>query len=520
MGFKQTGVFEIVAAAENNPNAKKTYKHNFPNVELLDDIKSIDFYALKQKTGRIDVVIGGPPCQGFSNANRQKAKTISANNNLVKEYVRAITEIRPAAFVMENVSMLRSNTHRFYYSENDRETIDALHISLSKEKIELLAKKYRPWPAKQLLKTLDDYKLYLWDEKEHQIINLLYRQRRNQSKFDKAAVKYRKRLETMASRLMNKERTEPSIEDDLAFKYEQEMAVSLRGYYRHESSREVVLAAIEKALMIQRMYLHYSELVNNGIVIDGFECQNSICARVYSYSVIDYITGVLKQSPYNYHMAPGILNAADFGAPQKRERYVIIGVKSGNATLPTGEYTKETYRTVRDAIEDIENVPTTFDVSAPPKDLQAMHPAQGSLCNLLRDSIKLYNHVITETTDTAKKRFEALKQGQRFHDLPDDLKQTYTDEKRTQNTIYLRLRYDEPSGTVVNIRKSMWVHPTVDRALSVREAARLQTFPDSFVFEGPKDAQYQQVGNAVPPIMAEAIANSIATALSVLKSKK
>ena len=90
---------------------------------------------------------------------------------------------------------------------------------------------------------------------------------------------------------------------------------------------------------------------------------------------------------------------------------------------------------------------------------------------------------------------------------------TYTDPSRTQNTIYLRLNYDEPCGTVVNVRKSMWIHPTLDRAISVREAARLQTFPDSFIFCGTKDQQYQQVGNAVPPIMAKAIAKKVAKLL-------
>ena len=55
----------------------------------------------------------------------------------------------------------------------------------------------------------------------------------------------------------------------------------------------------------------------------------------------------------------------------------------------------------------------------------------------------------------------------------------------------------------------MWIHPIKDRAVSIREAARLQTFPDSFRFFGSKDAQYQQVGNAVPPLLAKAIAKQI-----------
>jgi DNA (cytosine-5)-methyltransferase 1 len=55
----------------------------------------------------------------------------------------------------------------------------------------------------------------------------------------------------------------------------------------------------------------------------------------------------------------------------------------------------------------------------------------------------------------------------------------------------------------------MWIHPIHDRALSIREAARLQTFPDSFVFYGVKDSQYQQIGNAVPPILAKALAQQL-----------
>ena len=86
-----------------------------------------------------------------------------------------------------------------------------------------------------------------------------------------------------------------------------------------------------------------------------------------------------------------------------------------------------------------------------------------------------------------------------------------------QNTIYMRLKYDEPSGTVVNVRKSMWIHPELDRAISIREAARLQTFPDSFIFEGTKDSQYQQVGNAVPPFLAKAVAESIISILDQIQ---
>ena len=116
------------------------------------------------------------------------------------------------------------------------------------------------------------------------------------------------------------------------------------------------------------------------------------------------------------------------------------------------------------------------------------------------------NHITTKTTDVAMKRFRAIEQGKNFHSLKTEMKDTYSKPERTQKTIYLRLDPTKPCGTVVNVRKSMWIHPELDRAITVREAARLQSFPDSFVFEGSKDSQYQQVGNAVPPLLAKGIA--------------
>lgn len=175
----------------------------------------------------------------------------------------------------------------------------------------------------------------------------------------------------------------------------------------------------------------------------------------------------------------------------------------------------ESYQ-LRDAIGDLEDVPPVFSLEDDKNGIVITEKANlGELATALRNATILRNHMITKTTDTAMERFRALKQGQNFHALDDELKtNTYTDASRTQNTIYLRLNYDEPSGTVVNVRKSMWIHPTLDRAISVREAARLQTFPDSFIFCGSKDKQYQQVGNAVPPIMAKSIAKKLAQTLT------
>ena len=121
----------------------------------------------------------------------------------------------------------------------------------------------------------------------------------------------------------------------------------------------------------------------------------------------------------------------------------------------------------------------------------------------------IYNHVCTDSRDVAKERFKMIKQGDNFHSLPYNLKDTYANPERTQNTIYKRLDYDNPSDTVVNVRKSMWIHPIKDRAISAREAARLQSFPDWYKFIGTKDSVYQQIGNAVPPLLGRAIAEKV-----------
>lgn len=106
LGFVQTKKYEVKVAFENNPNMQKTYRKNHPGVDVRGDVCAADYSEIKKKYGEIDIVIGGPPCQGFSNANRQKNTAVSLNNKLVKQYVRAVLELKPKAFIMENVSML------------------------------------------------------------------------------------------------------------------------------------------------------------------------------------------------------------------------------------------------------------------------------------------------------------------------------------------------------------------------------------------------------------------------------
>lgn len=514
LGFRQTQKFEIKAAFEKNLNAQKTYKKNHKDTDMYEDVCTTVYEDIINKYGRIDVVIGGPPCQGFSNANRQKNHAISQNNILVKEYVRAILELNPKAFIMENVSMLKSNVHRFYMNEDDIKVVERYEIPTIQNTIVLLEETYADTTFLQIVQNIDLINKYLWTEADYLLLNVVYRRRKNNEKCKKTLIKYKKKLLELAGHLK-----EQYSDQDEILKSNYEAAEALEGYFLNALSVKDTVDLIERTIMIQRMLSKAKELFDNKIVVDRYTADGPISAVLQSFAVLDYIKNILESDDNGYTIDDDVLCAASFGVPQKRMRYVIMGIKkniSEEAELPKGCVSPNKYATVEDAMLDISMVPTIVDASKdkgiPLEDIPRIKLSK--LAHKLRDSDILYNHIITATRETAKKRFAVIKQGENFHSLDASMKEdTYTDASRTQNTIYLRLKYDEPSGTVVNVRKSMWIHPEHNRAVSVREAARLQTFPDSFRFEGTKDSQYQQVGNAVPPILAKAIAEKLAELL-------
>ena len=512
LGFMQTQKYDIKVAFENSPYMQDTYRLNHPGVEVQGDVCAADYDAIKKKYGEIDVVIGGPPCQGFSNANRQKNHAISQNNMLVKQYIRAILELKPKAFVMENVSMLKSDVHRFYMEESDIETVKRCGIPVKSTPLHLLDAEYVFDGALEIVKDQQKIQQYLWPEQHYFELNVIYKAAKNLDKMKSALEKHKKKLCAAAADYAK------SSDNNHISRVSADAFQAVLDYYSGELDASALKSKIEPAIMIQRMLSKAQEIYENHIVVDAYSVEDGIAAVIRSFAVYDYLEKVLQAPENDYVLDKGVLCAADYGAPQKRMRFVVIGIKrsiSPKVALPKGRFDADEYRTVRDAISDLEDVTPVFDLEDDKNGIRIERKENlNELASALRNAEVLRNHIVTKTTDIAMERFRALKQGQNFHALDESLKMnTYTDAARTQNTIYLRLNYDEPSGTVVNVRKSMWIHPTLDRAISVREAARLQTFPDSFVFCGSKDKQYQQVGNAVPPIMAKSIAKKLAKIL-------
>lgn len=507
-GFMQTNKYDIKVAFENSPYMQKTYQANHPGVKVMGDVCAAKYDEIEKEYGKIDVVIGGPPCQGFSNANRQKSHIISKNNMLVKQYIRAILELQPKGFVMENVSMLKSDVHRFFLSKNDRSIIKKYKIPARNTQLCLLEEKYAFRGAAAIIRDIKRVKQYLWPEDHYAEMNIILKYSKNKAKLKRTLKKHEPALSLIAGRHIKSEPKEYILMKD------SEAFTAVLDYYGNKIDEEKLLQAITPAIMIQRMLGISKEIYENDIVVDSYSSRNGVAASIRSFAVFDYLKAILESENNGYVIDSDVLCAADYGAPQKRMRFVVMGVKKEYADevrLPQGRFKEGEYRTVRDAIEDLETVQPVTEI----EDDVGIHMEKrtdlGELGSSLRNSDVLMNHIVTKTTDVALQRFKALKEGENFHSLSDELKDnTYTDASRTQNTIYLRLKYDDPSGTVVNVRKSMWIHPTLDRAISVREAARLQTFPDSYVFYGSKDKQYQQVGNAVPPIMAKSIAKKLA----------
>lgn len=331
LGFKQTGKINIVAAAENNPNARKTYKRNFAEVKrLYPDVRTIDYNELKEAVGQVDIVIGGPPCQGFSNANRQHSTIISMNNRLVKEYVRAICELQPTAFVMENVAMLKSQVHRFFLEENDMTNAKILNLPLREDNIEILPQNMNFEGSRELILSAPNGVQYAWAETFYKTINLLYRYRINQPKFDLSLTKYEKKLVPQLQELFrgfNGTESSNRIQQKDSF-----MAIQILNYIENKEKREEsfdrVIQAIRDSLLIQRALLKVKELSDNNIhVFDYVEKDGGLYATVKSYSVLDYLQGILENEPYNYTLKCDTLNAISFGAPQRRERFIMVGLK-------------------------------------------------------------------------------------------------------------------------------------------------------------------------------------------------
>lgn len=194
-------------------------------------------------------------------------------------------------------------------------------------------------------------------------------------------------------------------------------------------------------------------------------------------TIFEEIQRQFKETGYDFNCIT--LNAADYGVPQYRERVFFYGTRIGvdfEAPIPTHGENRNPYNIVLDAIGDLAN--------------------KGE---------EVSNHVPLKHGEKNIRRYQLIPEGGRLpeNDLPADLYR-----KNFGNT-FKRLDRNKPSLTMVPGHNAFPIHPWLDRSLTVREAARIQTFPDDYIFSGRRDKQCMQVGNAVPVQLANAWAKQV-----------
>lgn len=222
-----------------------------------------------------------------------------------------------------------------------------------------------------------------------------------------------------------------------------------------------------------------------------------------------FLSSILKGlQQQRYRVCHGLLDAADYGVPQHRRRYFIVGHRQGvRFSLP--QPTVRNHVTVDDAIGDL---PPLQNGNTTCKKLYGASQPSKYAKGLRGDAAVCYNNLVTKNNATVVKRYHHIPQGGNWTDVPKELMSTYQNLSRCHTGIYHRLRANAPAIVIGNFRKNMLVHPTEQRGLSVREAARLQSFPDDYRFFGTIGFQQQQVSNAVPPLLAKSVFDAIVRA--------
>lgn len=339
-GFRLAG-YDIVMGIDINPAAIETYNHNFGSGKgICCNLLNYDegeIYHSKAMNEKVDVIIGGPPCQGFSSANRWNDTENDDRNKLFFEYVKFVDLLKPKVIVIENVRQILTK--------------------------------------------------------------------------------------------------------------------------------------------------------NSGYA----------CKKIYE---------IFESRGYKVNHC--VLNAEEYGVPQKRRRNFFVILK--NTKFDFGMMKKTKLFTVKDAISDL------YDFKK--NETGDYDSIQGIINNdflkYAKNSKIIRNHYISYPTKETQLKISFVPQGGNWENIPSELFKTIRINRHS--SAYRRLNENEPSVTIdTGNAHSNYYHPLFNRIPTVREAARLQSFSDAFVFRGSKSEQYRQVGNAVPPLLAKALASAI---LEVIDSEK
>ena len=585
--------YKFLLASDINENCELTHfvRYNkqlgLPTKFLRKDITEPDFITklIDELDGEeVDVVCGGPPCQSFSLAG--KRMTFDKKNNLFSYYLEVIRTLRPKYFVMENVKgILNKDNGRIkeLILENINSLVDyqklaelvplmgqcseqVIHTSLfDSNELSNVSKKINLF-----VKTKGDLKethigfCSSLEEKFKNIVrkNLSYDQSKTSKDIGTVRHGFRllKRIDNLSiiQKQLIDEKSNADISNDL---------------FNDEFDQLIQFLSIEKIISTMISGLKsldidiFQEIFSGLEVVDWSisKCLDFVLETTKNTPIEEKISKVINESRLYRINQPILVNAADFGVPQDRERILFIGCRSDQELITDIEptVTEDEKVTVYEALHDLDFISVnetleSYQDQDKQKDglpnrtaagIPTEEPKTGKSyadwCRIGRlrkkvnpdknwivsnhnefinseknghleyRNVELSNHQTSNHSEKVQKRLTAIQKTGNHKKSMEELKGTELFSKKRNYSV---LNPDRQSPTILTIPDD-FIHYNPPRALTVREMARLQSFDDSFVFQGKRTTggnrrkseipQYTLVGNAVPPLLARGIGMEI-----------
>ncbi|AHZ26227.1 DNA cytosine methyltransferase [Helicobacter pylori] len=512
-------------------------------------LKQIEFYSKKFGNDRVDLVVATTPCQGMSVANHKKKNDEIKRNSLVVESIDLIKQIKPRFFILENVpsfyktgcidkndnfleigSMIEQNLSGDYmlydevinfknFGANSSRT-RTLVIGVCKEfKDFISALEFFPdfKQEKTLKEVIGSLKPLTWGEYDSADFYHSFRT------YPKHMQEWIKDLKEGQSAFEN---TELNKKPHRIVGNKIVLNVSKNGDKYKRQKYHSVAQKLEINMIIggppcqgfsnkgknlglkdprNFLFLEYIEIVK-AIKPEIFIIENVkniiSCAKGYFLEEIKERLNAL-----GYQLSYQILNAKDYGVPQNRERAFIVGASCFSFDFNLLEPSQSV--NVQDAISDLAYLCSNEGAF----ESDYLNPIQSSYQALMRkDSPKLYNHQATNHSQAALEKLKLINKEQGKECLPKNLhgkqqfKSTWGRLNWNKISPTIDTRFDTPSNGTNS-------HPELHRSITPREAARIQSFSDNYIFYGNKTSVCKQIGNAVPPLLALALGKAILKSL-------